>query len=103
MPLSHEHVGSKISAKIKIYIFTRAELLITLCNEIPCTIDRRNYPWPIIAEGKGETRSCGFIPHILLAIFLWGSFLQKSDSRSVVLERKLNQAKSNVSAVVKTN
>jgi hypothetical protein len=32
-----EHVGSKISAKIKIYILTRAELLITLCNEIPCT------------------------------------------------------------------
>ena len=25
MPLSHEHVGSKILAKIKIYILTRAE------------------------------------------------------------------------------
>ena len=35
MPLSHEHVGSKIS--IKIYILTRAEVLITLCYEIPCT------------------------------------------------------------------
>jgi hypothetical protein len=36
MPLSHKHIGSNISAKIKIYILTRAELLITLCNEIPC-------------------------------------------------------------------
>ena len=31
MPLSQEHVGSKIVAKIKIYILTRAELLYTLC------------------------------------------------------------------------
>ena len=38
MPLSHEHVGSKIPAKIQIYILTRAELLITLCYEIPCNI-----------------------------------------------------------------
>ena len=36
MALSHEQVGPKISAKIKIYTLTRAELLITLCNEIPC-------------------------------------------------------------------
>ena len=37
MPFSHEHIGSKIPAKIQIYILTRAELLITLCYEIPCT------------------------------------------------------------------
>ena len=36
MPLSHEQVGSKIAAKIQIYMLTRAELLITLCYEIPC-------------------------------------------------------------------
>ena len=36
MPLSHDRVGSKIVAKIKIYILTRAELLINLCYEIPC-------------------------------------------------------------------
>ena len=36
MPLSHEHVGSKIVAKIKINILTRAELLLNLCYEIPC-------------------------------------------------------------------
>jgi hypothetical protein len=36
MALSHEHVGSKILAKIKIYILTRAELLFNLCYEIPC-------------------------------------------------------------------
>ena len=39
MPLSHEHVGSKIPAKIQIYILSRAELLITLCYEIPCNFD----------------------------------------------------------------
>ena len=38
MPLSHEHLGSKIPAKIQIYTLTRAELLITLCYEIPCII-----------------------------------------------------------------
>jgi len=32
----HKHVGFKILAKIKIYILTRAELLFTLCYEIPC-------------------------------------------------------------------
>ena len=36
MPLSHEHVGSKIVAKIKIYTLARAELLFNLCYEIPC-------------------------------------------------------------------
>ena len=38
MPLSHENVGSKIVAKIKIYILTRAELLLNLCYEIPCKL-----------------------------------------------------------------
>ena len=41
MPLSHEHVGSKILAKIKMYTLTRAELLFNLCYEIPCR-RRRN-------------------------------------------------------------
>ena len=36
MGLSHKHVGPKILAKIQIYILTRAELLFTLCPEIPC-------------------------------------------------------------------
>ena len=36
MGLSHEHVGPKILAKIKIYMLTRAELLCALCYEIPC-------------------------------------------------------------------
>ena len=38
MPLSQEHVGSKIVAKIKIYKLTRAELLLNLCYEIPCIL-----------------------------------------------------------------
>ena len=43
MPLSHEHVGTKIVAKIKIYILTRAELLFTLCYEIPCMSCKNGY------------------------------------------------------------
>jgi hypothetical protein len=39
MGLSHEHVGPKILAKIKIYLLTRAELLFPLCYEIPCILD----------------------------------------------------------------
>ena len=38
MPLSHERVGSKIVAQIKIYYLTRAELLFNLCYEIPCIL-----------------------------------------------------------------
>ena len=37
MGLTNENVGPKILAKIKIYVLTRAELLFTLCYEIPCT------------------------------------------------------------------
>ena len=36
MGLSNKQVGLKLLAKIQIYILTRAELLFTLCSEIPC-------------------------------------------------------------------
>ena len=36
MSLSHEHVGLKILAKIKIYILSRAKLLLSVWDEIPC-------------------------------------------------------------------
>ena len=36
MPLTYEDVGSKKPAKINTYLLTSAELLITLCYEIPC-------------------------------------------------------------------
>ena len=36
MGLTNEHVEPKLLAKIKIYVLTRAELLFTLCYEIPC-------------------------------------------------------------------
>ena len=39
MLLSYELEGSKKPAKINTYRLTRAELLITLCYEIPCIID----------------------------------------------------------------
>ena len=35
MGLSNKQVGPKLLAKIQIYILTRAELLFTLCSEIP--------------------------------------------------------------------
>ena len=37
MAISYEHVGWKISAKIKIYILSRVKLLCSLCHEIPST------------------------------------------------------------------
>ena len=43
MPLSHEHVGSKILAKIKMYTLTRAELLFNLCYEIPCSLPKSGW------------------------------------------------------------
>ena len=42
MSLSHEHLRSKILAKIKIYILSRAELLCSLCYEIPCKSDSKD-------------------------------------------------------------
>ena len=36
MSLTNEHVGPMILAKIKIYVFTRAELLFQVCYETPC-------------------------------------------------------------------
>ena len=41
MGLSHGHVGPNILAKIQIYILTKAELLFTLCSEIPCISNRK--------------------------------------------------------------
>ena len=35
MSLFQKHIKSQISAKTKVYILTRAELLFTLCDEIP--------------------------------------------------------------------
>ena len=36
MGLTNENVGPKILAKIKIYVLTKAELLFSLCYDIPC-------------------------------------------------------------------
>ena len=40
MALTNEHVGPMILAKIKIYVFTRAELLFQVCYETPCSMRR---------------------------------------------------------------
>ena len=50
MGLTNEHVGPKILAKIKIYVLIRAELIFTLCYEIPCRTDlnKRSLPRPNI-------------------------------------------------------
>ena len=58
MALSHEGVGSKIPAKINTYMLNRAELLITLCYETPCTAELRptdlrpNFEWTTFIEGR---------------------------------------------------
>ena len=36
MGLTNENLGTKILAKIKIYVLTRGELLFHVCYEIPC-------------------------------------------------------------------
>ena len=51
MPLSHEHLGSKILAEIEIYILTRAELLCPLCYEIPCNKSAKIHPDVLICLG----------------------------------------------------
>ena len=48
MSLSHEKVRSKISAKIKTYILTRAELVFNLCYEIPCS--RTIWKWYFVTK-----------------------------------------------------
>ena len=45
MSLTHKRIEAKILAKIKIYDLTRAELLFTLCHEIPCRIQIENNNW----------------------------------------------------------
>ena len=37
MSLSHEDINPKTSEKTEIYTLTRAELLCSLCYEIPCS------------------------------------------------------------------
>ena len=57
MTLSREHTGSKISAKVEIYILTRAELLCSLCYEIPCSSSSSSGGVRVVGGVKGV------IPH----------------------------------------
>ena len=61
MPLSHEHVGPKILAKIKIYDLTRAELLCSLCYEIPLYKIKFDFLFWIVPLSQSR--------HLLLLIF----------------------------------
>ena len=54
MALFDKHVELKILAKIKIYILTRAELLCSLCYEIPCFSHNSTTVNPISAEEDYE-------------------------------------------------
>ena len=61
MCLTNEHVGPKILAKIKICVLTRAELLITLCYEIPCNLgskDRALTPGVHLSLFSGPQDQC---------------------------------------------
>ena len=55
MALSHEHVGIKILAKIRIYILSRAKLLCSVCHEIPCirhTMHKKGLKFAPLSEAK---------------------------------------------------
>ena len=61
MGLSHEHVGSKLLAKNKIYILTRAELLLEIPSKKPKSVISGNLSksgyvwatqWPTFSELK---------------------------------------------------
>ena len=51
MGLTNENVGTKILAKIKIYVLTRAELLFKVCYEIPCTKCPKKVPHQLLVCG----------------------------------------------------
>ena len=57
MSLSHEHEGSKISAKINTYMLTRAELLMTLSYEIPCTARRLRNTYPPARHNSNKSNN----------------------------------------------
>ena len=67
MGLSHEHVGPKILEKVQIYILTRAELLFTLCSEIP----HRSKDFEAMKAGKLTIRpwlSCQYNENMLVDV-----------------------------------
>ena len=43
MGVSQEDIGPLISKEIQMYFLTRAELLFTLCNEIPCMYSTQTF------------------------------------------------------------
>jgi hypothetical protein len=75
MGVSQEDIGSLILAKIQIYILTRAELLFTLCSEIPCKYkimfmhSARGGFWDVITDPK----STSFIFQVILMAVQWGN------------------------------
>ena len=74
MLLSYEHVGSKKPAKINTYMLTRAELLITLCYEIPCIYSARNR-WKSLPQLRTSIRTLHYVhPSIHLVnqdMYMW--------------------------------
>ena len=63
MSLSHEHVGSKIPAKINTYMLTIAELLIHLCYETPCSIIGYYQSPMIFFFSSTSKHHCESVPH----------------------------------------
>ena len=59
MSLSHEHVGLKILAKIKIYILNGAKLLITVWDEIPCRWGSDACQVPCTLGDENDNVNCG--------------------------------------------
>ena len=68
MSLSHGHVGLKILAKIKIYIISRAKLLLSVWDEIPCISYKRYY----------ATFQCGRYNILLIIFIFWPQKVEKT-------------------------
>ena len=81
---TNEHVGSKILAKIKIYILTRAGLLFQVCYEIPCNYKiGETYLMNLLKDGRMILSLLipKYLYHRLFIIYLHGLILEKSNKK----------------------
>ena len=108
MGLTNEHVGTKILAKIKIYVLTRAELHITLCYEIPVSFTVVRELWDgLMSKQRGSFENTKMLKDIWKSIFtninlfslaaetlfFWFVSWQKRYIYQDLIEKKLKRAK----------
>ena len=101
MGLSHEHVGSKILAKIKIYILTRAELLFTLCYEIPCNTLVRKYGRMLKVKTQHMHQSTHYTPQVPEKVHKQSCFEPQKFPNCPLLYTKVEKKKENSLRILK--